>query len=96
MNQTLKIIHHRKSIRSFKNQAIEQDIVDQILEATLRSPTAGNMMLYSIIQVIDPELKKKLVTTCDNQPFIAKATRQKVVFCIKKPARIQAGFSITI
>ncbi len=73
MNQILETIHHRRSIRAFKSKAIEQGTIDQILEATLRSPTAGNMMLYSIIQVTDPELKKKLVTTCDNQPFIAKA-----------------------
>ena len=73
MNQTLQTIHNRRSIRSFKNQAIGQDTVDRILEATLRAPTAGNMMLYSILQITDQDLKNKLVTTCDNQPFIAKA-----------------------
>jgi hypothetical protein len=31
------------------------------------------MMLYTIIQVTDEDLKKKLAVTCDNQPFIAKA-----------------------
>jgi FMN reductase (NADPH)/FMN reductase [NAD(P)H] len=39
----------------------------------MRAPTAGNMMLYSIIEVSDQEVKNKLVETCDNQPFIAKA-----------------------
>jgi nitroreductase len=31
------------------------------------------MMHYHIIEVADQEMKDKLVTTCDNQPFIAKA-----------------------
>jgi len=38
-----------------------------------RAPTAGNMMHYSVIEVTDQKMKDKLVTTCDNQPFIAKA-----------------------
>ena len=39
----------------------------------MRSPTAGNMMLYSIVEVEDQAIKDKLVKSCDNQPFIAKA-----------------------
>jgi len=39
----------------------------------MRSPTAGNMMLYSIIEVEDQKIKDKLVKSCDNQPFIGKA-----------------------
>jgi nitroreductase len=31
------------------------------------------MMLYSMIEVTDQALKDRLVVTCDNQPFIAKA-----------------------
>ncbi len=73
MNQTLEIIHDRRSTRAFLKKPLEQDTIDQILEAAIRSPTAGNMMLYSILQITDPELKQKLVTTCDHQPFIAKA-----------------------
>jgi nitroreductase len=39
----------------------------------MRAPTAGNLMLYSIIEVEDQALKERLALTCDNQPFIAKA-----------------------
>jgi nitroreductase len=39
----------------------------------MRAPTAGNMMLYTIIEVEDQRLKDQLALTCDNQPFIAKA-----------------------
>ncbi len=44
-----------------------------IIEAALQAPTAGNMTLYSIIDVTDQERKETLAVTCDNQPFIAKA-----------------------
>jgi FMN reductase (NADPH)/FMN reductase [NAD(P)H] len=39
----------------------------------MRAPTAGNMMLYSILEVCDQAKKDRLVETCDNQPFIAQA-----------------------
>jgi len=52
---------------------ISEDAKNQILRATLRAPTAGNMMLYSIIEVKDQSAKDTLAKTCDNQPFIARA-----------------------
>jgi len=39
----------------------------------MRAPTAGNLMLYSIIEIQDQTIKQKLAKSCDNQPFIAKA-----------------------
>jgi nitroreductase len=73
MNQVLNVIANRKSIRSYENTIIEQDIKDKIIESALRAPTAGNMMLYSIIEVSQQKDKDTLAKTCDNQPFIAKA-----------------------
>jgi FMN reductase (NADPH) len=73
MSQTIALISNRKSIRAYEDKEISPNIKDEILKATLRAPTAGNMMLYSIIQVTDQSIKDTLAKTCDNQPFIAKA-----------------------
>ena len=73
MNPTIEVIQNRKSIRAYLDEPIPQAEKDTIINAALRSPTAGNMMLYSIIEVNDQDTKDKLVKTCDNQPFIAKA-----------------------
>ena len=73
MNPTIEVIQKRKSIRAYLDEPIPQAEKDTIINAALRSPTAGNMMLYSIIEVNDQDTKDKLVKTCDNQPFIAKA-----------------------
>ena len=67
------ILLNRKSIRAFEKRDIEADVKTKILEATLRAPTAGNMMLYSILDITDQSIKNKLVKTCDDQPFIARA-----------------------
>jgi FMN reductase (NADPH)/FMN reductase [NAD(P)H] len=69
----LELIHDRRSVRSYEDRPVSEETVDQLLAATLRAPTAGNMMLYSIIEIADQELKDKLAVSCDHQPFIAKA-----------------------
>lgn len=73
MNPTLETLLKRKSMRAFEKRNIPAEVKSQILEATLRAPTAGNMMLYSILDITDQAIKDTLVKTCDNQPFIARA-----------------------
>jgi len=73
MNSTLELLLNHKSVRAYEKRPISAEVKEQIITAAMRAPTAGNMMLYSIIEVSDPSAKKKLVKTCDNQPFIARA-----------------------
>ncbi|MHA1745696.1 MAG: nitroreductase family protein [Promethearchaeota archaeon] len=72
-NETLRVIHKRRSVRAYASTPIPEEIKNQIIHATMRAPTAGNLMLYSILEVRDQNKKAQLVKTCDNQPFIAKA-----------------------
>lgn len=72
-NPTIDLLLSRKSVRVYEDRPISEAEKDQILEAAMRAPTAGNMMLYSIIEIEDQRLKDRLAVTCDNQPFIAKA-----------------------
>ncbi len=70
---TIELLLERKSVRAYEEREIPKDIKEKILEATMRAPTAGNMMLYSILDITDQDIKDKLVKTCDNQPMIGKA-----------------------
>lgn len=73
MNETIELMMNRKSIRAFEEKAIPDNVKEAILSAAMRAPTAGNMMLYSILDVTDQSLKDQLAVTCDHQPFIATA-----------------------
>ena len=73
MNPVIDTILNRKSIRVYSEQPVTEAEKQTILHAAIRAPTAGNLMLYSIIEVSDQSLKDRLVLTCDNQSFIAKA-----------------------
>ena len=80
MNQTIGTLHARKSVRVYTDRPIEQDVKNAILEAAIQAPTAGNMSLYTILDITDPAIKAALAKSCDNQPFIATAP-MVLIFC---------------
>lgn len=53
-------IQNHRSIRKYKNKAVPQNILNEILNAAIRGSNTGNMQLYSIIVSKDPEKKQKL------------------------------------
>lgn len=73
MNETIQALMNRHSIRLFRPDSVSAEERDVILRATMRAPTAGNMMLYSVLEISDQSLKDRLAISCDNQPFIARA-----------------------
>lgn len=80
MNEVIKNLHERKSVRAFLDQKINVEDKREILLAAMMAPTAGNQQLYTILDITDQSLKDTLAKTCDNQPFIAKAP-MVLIFC---------------
>lgn len=80
MNETLRAIRARKSVRAYEDRPIPSEVKQAILQAALQAPTAGNMTLYSILDITDPAIKARLAVTCDDQPFIAQAP-MVLIFC---------------
>lgn len=73
MNDVIKGLHARKSVRMYEDTPVSEEIKTALINATLQAPSAGNQILYSIIDVTDQALKDTLVKTCDDQLFIGKA-----------------------
>ena len=69
----MQAIHDRKSVRAYLEKPISESDQDLILTAALQAPTAGNQVLYTILQIDDQSLKDELAILCDNQAFIARA-----------------------
>lgn len=80
MNETLRQLHQRKSVRVYTDQPVTPQTKAAILEAAIQAPTAGNMALYTILDITDPAKKAALAESCDHQPFIAEAP-MVLVFC---------------
>jgi FMN reductase (NADPH) len=72
-NEILELLEARRSTRAYDPTPPTADEKQAVLHAAMRAPTAGNMMLYSILEVADQVLKERLAVTCDDQPFIARA-----------------------
>ena len=80
MNEVIMQLHERKSVRVYEDRPIEAEVKQAILDAAIQAPSAGNMALYTILDITDPEIKKLLSISCDNQPFIATAP-MVLIFC---------------
>lgn len=80
MNEVIRQLEERKSVRVFEDRPIGPEEKAAILRAAMEAPTAGNQQLYTILDITEQELKEKLAKSCDDQPFIAKAP-MVLVFC---------------
>lgn len=78
-NVTLDVLERRSSTRAFArgDDGVPVPVTDEqraaILHAASRAPTAGAMMMYSIISIRSQETRDRLAELCDHQPMIAKA-----------------------
>ena len=80
MNEVLQQLRARKSVRVYEDRPVEQAVKQAVLEAAIQAPSAGNMALFTILDITDPEIKAKLAVSCDDQPFIATAPLV-LIFC---------------
>ena len=80
MNEVIRQLNSRKSVRAYTDREIGRKEKDAILMAAAQAPTAGNQQLYTILDITDQTLKERLVETCDNQPMIAQA-KLVLIFC---------------
>lgn len=79
-NQIIQSLYDRKSVRVFEEKPIAEEEKREILMAAMQAPTAGNQQMYTILDITDQELKEKLAKSCDDQPFIARAS-VVLIFC---------------
>ncbi len=66
------LLNHR-SIRKYKNDPVDVDLLHKILNAGVRASTTGNMQLYSIIVTREQEMKDALAPLHFNQAPIKEA-----------------------
>ena len=80
MNEVIRQLIDRKSMRVYTEQEISPADKALILKAAAEAPTAGNQQLYTILDITDQKIKDRLVETCDHQGMIGEA-KMVLVFC---------------
>lgn len=72
MNQTIELQLNHRTIRSFSDKTVSDEIINTLIQVAQRTATSHFMQCYSIIRVTD-EMKKKRIAEIGNQPYIAEA-----------------------
>ena len=60
MNNVIETINNRVSLRVYKDTPISDEDLNIILNSAIKAPTAGNMMMYSILKIKSDKTKEKL------------------------------------
>jgi nitroreductase len=71
----------RRSVRSFKDQSISQDIICKLLDVANNCPSGGNIQPFSIITVQAQEARELLGRVIGSQPWVKNAPLS-MIFCI--------------
>ncbi len=75
MNETMQTILHRRAIRRFDERQIDEDLLQQILQAGLYAPSAGGKqgVIFAVCQ--DKEVNKRLgkIKRANSNPHMATA-----------------------
>lgn len=70
MNETIKNILERRSIRNFKDEQLTEEQTETIINCALSSPTAKNMQEWYFAVIQDEEVRKLLPPNCFNAPTV--------------------------
>lgn len=60
MNEIIKSLYNRKSMRVYEEKNIPEEMKQAILEAAAQAPSAGCQQLYTILYITDEKLKEAL------------------------------------
>ena len=70
---TIDELKNRTSVRVFEPRPIPDEVKQEVLACAFAAPTAGDQMLYTILDIEDASIKATLARLCDKQAFIASA-----------------------
>ena len=69
----MKSIQNRTSIRKYSSREVSDELLNRLLEEAERTPTMGNLQLYSVVITRSEEGKKALSPAHFNQPMVTGA-----------------------
>lgn len=69
----MESIKNRTSIRKYANREVSEELLNSLLEEAERTPTMGNLQLYSVVVTRSEEGKKALAPAHFNQPMVTQA-----------------------
>jgi FMN reductase [NAD(P)H] len=67
-------IKNRKTIRRYSDKTVSEELLTELLEEAERTPTMGNLQLYSVVVTRSKKGKEALAPAHFNQPMVTDAS----------------------
>lgn len=92
---TLTAIANRRSTRKFTRQPVPKDVLEKIVDAGRRAPTARNEQPWEFVVVTDRARLAKIGEITDHGKFIAEAAACIAVYCRVTKYYLEDGCAAT-
>jgi nitroreductase len=102
MNPVIDLLKSHRSIRQFKDDAIEQSTLETLIEAGQAAATSSFIQACTVIQVNHPDTRAQLAACAGNQAYVASAPvflvfcadmKRHQLACEMHQAPMQSGFT---
>ena len=80
MNPTIELLKSHRTIRRFTDRQLPDGVLEELIECGQRASTSSNLQAYSIIHIVDPEIREKIAELCADQLQIHQSAAF-LVFC---------------
>ena len=93
--ETFAAITQRASIREYEDKPIQRDVLEKLVDAGRRAPSARHVEPWIFIAVTQKEILEKLGQLAPNGPFLARAAAGIIVFCEETKYYLEDGCAAT-
>lgn len=80
MNEVIKLLQSRSSVRKFTEQTITQDVLEELIKCGQAAATSSFIQACSVIQIKDSNKRNRLVDLTGGQSHVASAS-SFLLFC---------------
>ncbi len=92
---TLEAIRERRSVRKFRPDPVERELLEQLVDSGRLAPTAMGKEPWEFVVVTDDEMRARIAGATDYGKFIAEAPACIAVFCKDTKYYLEDGCAAT-
>ena len=88
---TIQVIKTRRSIRSFLDKPVDEEIIREVIDCGRLAATALNVQPWEFVVVRDQAMRERLSRVCDYGKFLSQSPVCIAVFCRETKYYLEDG-----
>jgi nitroreductase len=65
------VIRKRRMVRNYAPEPVASDLLERIVDAGLKAPSAGNSQAIGFVLVTDPEIRRAIAVVAEEEEYVA-------------------------